>query len=925
MKPDVMQQLAGFENAGYCSCFDSDVKFKAQNSWYRDFYLCPICGSPPRERALMYSIEKFFPQWREMEIHESSPADRGASRRLQKEAKRYIASQFFPGIPSGQRHQGFRCENLEAMSFADSSIDLHITQDVFEHIFNPVASFREIARTLRPGGAHVFTVPLVNKNNPTRQCATMDAHGHVTHLVEKPEFHGNPVDANGSLVTWNWGYDITQCIFQACGLQTEMVYLDALELGIRAEYIEVLITRKPSDPASPSAWYSLLPQNIDSLFGGRATPALDTILKAVDSACRSDHPRVAFASLLTLADILIGNGRGPIARFVLDGALRFANEWNDPDALRQVRLLEKKINGHGTDEDRPRPLVTVSEAALLPMEIQAAETLRRLAESAGGLKAQGKLSGRADEAALVSSTVSGKVDIVIPVYGQAPLVQRCVESVLRTVPSGKVILVDDCSPDAGIRALFAGWKANPRLTLVTTPSNLGFLGASRLGASLGQAPFILFLNSDTEALEPGWLERLIPMDETVAVTGAKLLYPPDAPAPLAGSIQHAGIARNRIGVPYHPFLGLPADAAEADRAREVNAVTGACFLVRRAVWQELGGWDAAFGRGVYEDVDFCWRARKRGYRVQYIPAARLYHRESASVAPDGQHTLNQHTEENRRTLLERWPAQASDEAIFFGEKVTQRWDKARALVQAAQPALAKSDFKVGLAGLRKAVELASDWSEVLLGYAQALAASGDHLHAVDYFRKTLQLAPTLWDVRLALADELTLLNEVAQAREELVILRRVFPAHPKVRKRWEALPGGAEEQAVAIAFPPCPETASQTLEMLLAQEDLPAALVRYADRLNEPLLILVRQSAREARQKNLSDLAEGLENLAAYIARVIANRPAASSHAPHSRIDPVASAVAMDIPGRKAQTDDALRAGKPSAVPSAASGKRKRK
>lgn len=137
-----------------------------------------------------------------------------------------------------------RCENLEALSFPDNSIDLHISQDVFEHIFNPSKAFKEVARTLKPGGMHIFTVPIVNKFNPSSLRARME-NGRVIH-IQPEQYHGNPVGDGRALVTIDWGFDICHHIHEASGLYTQILHLDDLSRGIRAEYIEVLITIKPS-------------------------------------------------------------------------------------------------------------------------------------------------------------------------------------------------------------------------------------------------------------------------------------------------------------------------------------------------------------------------------------------------------------------------------------------------------------------------------------------------------------------------------------------------------------------------------------------------------------------------------------------------------------------------------------------------------
>jgi len=112
-----------------------------------------------------------------------------------------------------------------------------------EHVFDPAKAFAEIARTLKPGGAHVFTVPLVRKAQPTQVRAERDEQGIVRHLLPET-YHGNPIDEKGSLVTVDWGYDICPFIEAHSGLFTTVAWFDDLAHGIRAELIEVLISRK---------------------------------------------------------------------------------------------------------------------------------------------------------------------------------------------------------------------------------------------------------------------------------------------------------------------------------------------------------------------------------------------------------------------------------------------------------------------------------------------------------------------------------------------------------------------------------------------------------------------------------------------------------------------------------------------------------
>lgn len=240
---EVGEKKAPFlESEGCCPVCQRQTKFVSDEEYLRRGFRCKSCNSVPRERALLAALDIYFPQWRTLTIHESSPGGHGASYRLRTDCPGYLASQFWPDRELGSITNGVRCENLERLTFANDSIDLHISQDVMEHVFDPRAAFAEIARTLKPGGAHVFTVPMVNRRRPSAVRARF-IDGKIEHLLE-PQYHGNPISKDGALVVTDWGFDICQQIHDACGLFTHVLYIDDLSRGIRATLNQVLITVK---------------------------------------------------------------------------------------------------------------------------------------------------------------------------------------------------------------------------------------------------------------------------------------------------------------------------------------------------------------------------------------------------------------------------------------------------------------------------------------------------------------------------------------------------------------------------------------------------------------------------------------------------------------------------------------------------------
>jgi SAM-dependent methyltransferase len=227
---------------GRCPICETRTVFVKRGPWLRDQFQCFKCKSIPRNRALIHILQTRFPDWRELRIHESSPGG-PLSNKLSSECRQYTPTHFFPNVPLGSVKDGFRCENLEHQTFDDRSFDLVVTSDVFEHILDPAPAFKEIARTLKPLGAHVFTMPWYWWKE-TLVRAAPDGGGGITHLCE-PDFHGNPIDETGSLVIHEWGRDFCDFVYRSSGLTTTAILIENSGLGLKAEFNEVFISTKP--------------------------------------------------------------------------------------------------------------------------------------------------------------------------------------------------------------------------------------------------------------------------------------------------------------------------------------------------------------------------------------------------------------------------------------------------------------------------------------------------------------------------------------------------------------------------------------------------------------------------------------------------------------------------------------------------------
>ncbi len=217
-----------------------------------------------------------------------------------------------------------------------------------------------------------------------------------------------------------------------------------------------------------------------------------------------------------------------------------------------------------------------------------------------------------------------QVSIVIPLFNKAELTEPCLLAVARNTgedPDYEVVAVDNGSTDWTSYLLHA-FEGDIRV--LRNDQNLGFARACNQGVEAAQGEYVVLLNNDTLP-QPGWLAALVRLadsDPQIGVVGARLLYPGTR------KIQHAGLEMVK-GVPEHVYRGVDADDPRVTRQRDLDMVTGACMLVRRELYQKLGGLDTEYVNGV-EDVDLCLRVRQAGYRVVYCPESVVEHHEGAS-------------------------------------------------------------------------------------------------------------------------------------------------------------------------------------------------------------------------------------------------------------------------------------------------------
>ena len=248
------------------------------------------------------------------------------------------------------------------------------------------------------------------------------------------------------------------------------------------------------------------------------------------------------------------------------------------------------------------------------------------------------------------------VSIIIPNKNHLEDLERCLNSIfyLSTYDSYEIIILENNSTDLAVSAYYESLKQRENVRVIGYQGEFNYSAINNLGADNANGEYLLLLNNDTEVISPSWIEEMLmyAQREDVGAVGAKLYYPDN-------TIQHAGIVlgmgADRIA--GHSHYRIPKEnlgyMGRLCYAQDVSAVTGACLLVKKSKYQEVGGLDPQFAVA-YNDIDLCLKLRARGYLNVFTPHAELYHYESQSRGLDSEKKNKGRFEKEVRLFKEKW-------------------------------------------------------------------------------------------------------------------------------------------------------------------------------------------------------------------------------------------------------------------------------
>ena len=247
-----------------------------------------------------------------------------------------------------------------------------------------------------------------------------------------------------------------------------------------------------------------------------------------------------------------------------------------------------------------------------------------------------------------------KVSIVIPTRDGMDVLRPCIESLIEktSYANYEIIILDNGSEKAETLNFLHELSLKSNFKILRDEGGFNYSRINNVAVMHSQSELICLLNNDIEIIDNNWLSEMVSVGirKEVGCVGAKLLYPD-------GTIQHAGVILGLGGYAAHSHRGIGGTEAgyfcRAQVRQQLSAVTGACLLIKRDIYNEVGGLDEMF-QVAYNDVDFCLRVQALGYQNIYTPFARLIHYESKTRGEDNDPVKIKRFDKEKALLSKKW-------------------------------------------------------------------------------------------------------------------------------------------------------------------------------------------------------------------------------------------------------------------------------
>jgi GT2 family glycosyltransferase len=272
------------------------------------------------------------------------------------------------------------------------------------------------------------------------------------------------------------------------------------------------------------------------------------------------------------------------------------------------------------------------------------------------------------------------VSLIIPTRDNVELLRTCISSILEktTYRNYEIVVMDNGSVEAETLAYFDEIARDRGVRVIPYPHAFNYSAINNEAVLHAKGSIVALVNNDIEVISPDWLSEMVSwvQQSRVGCVGAKLLYPDD-------TIQHAGIILGIGGVAGHSHKyarrGDHGYCSRLEVAQNLSAVTGACLLVRREVFTEVGGLDEKGLKVAFNDVDFCLKVREAGYLNVWTPFAELYHHESKSRGAEDTPEKRARFRREVETMQARWGAVLQEDP-YYSANLTREWENFSLLV-----------------------------------------------------------------------------------------------------------------------------------------------------------------------------------------------------------------------------------------------------